>query len=135
MDSNGKCVGLLDIAKCLYDAVTRLGKAAKKKAAESEAGGDDDGSGSTVMIGAVMEAAKALKGKASAKSQRALQVPPPLLLLFITVVVFVNVGERYKTALARAMATAAVVFKRYIACCVIGAVRCLHVGDRHFVVC
>ncbi len=69
MDANGKIGGLLDIAKCLYDAVNRLGKAAKKKAAEET--GEDD---STVMIGAVMEAAKAMKGKASAKNQRALQV-------------------------------------------------------------
>lgn len=85
MDSNGKCVGLLDIAKCLYDAVTRLGKAAKKKAADNEAGGDDGGSGSGSMIGAVMQAAKALKGKASAKSQRALQVPFCWLLVVVTV--------------------------------------------------
>lgn len=102
MDSTGKCVGLLDIAKCLYDAVTRLGKAAKKKAADQsgEAGGDD-GSGSTVMIGAVMEAAKALKGKASAKSQRALQVPLVFLLSFAVaaVVGVVPFPSRYKLLL------------------------------------
>lgn len=73
MDTQGKIAGLLDIAKCLYDAVTRLGKAAHKKATEEEAA--DDG-GSTVMIGAVLEAAKAMnmKGKASAQNQKALQV-------------------------------------------------------------
>lgn len=81
MDSNGKIGGLLDIAKCLYDAVTRLEKAAKKKAAEET--GEDD---STVMIGAVMEAAKAMKGKASAKNQRALQVPFRCLFSAVSVV-------------------------------------------------
>ncbi|CAM9344846.1 unnamed protein product, partial [Hapterophycus canaliculatus] len=70
MDTQGKIGGLLDIAKCLYDAVNRLGKAAKKKAAEEDAA--DDG-GSTVIIGAVLEAAKAMKGKASAQNQKALQ--------------------------------------------------------------
>lgn len=73
MDAHGKVGGLLDIAKCLYDAVTRLEKAAKKK--EAEEGGDGGGGGDkTMMLGAVMEAAKAMKGKGSAKNQRALQV-------------------------------------------------------------
>lgn len=72
MDASGKVGGILDIAKCIYDAVSRLEKAAKKK---TEEGGEEEaGSGSTVMMGAVMEAAKAMKGKASAKNQQALQV-------------------------------------------------------------
>lgn len=74
MDAQGKIGGLLDIAKCLYDAVSRLEHAAKKKALEEGDGDGEVGSGSTVMIGAVMEAAKAMKGKASAKNQQALQV-------------------------------------------------------------
>ena len=76
MDPQGKVSGLLDIAKCLYDAVHRLEKAAKKKAEEEEeeGGGDSGGGGNVAMLGAVMEAAKAIKGKSNARNQKALQV-------------------------------------------------------------
>lgn len=72
MDGTGKIGGLLDIAKCLYDAVHRIQKQALKKQ-EEEGDGEDD---STLVLGAVMKAAKAMntKGKASAKNQKALQV-------------------------------------------------------------
>lgn len=72
MDATGKVGGILDIAKCIYDAVNRLEKASKTDA--EEAGGEEAASSSTVMMGAVMQAAKAMKGKASAKNQKALQV-------------------------------------------------------------
>lgn len=74
MDPQGKVTGLLDIAKCLYDAVHRLEKAAKKKAEEEEEGGGGGGGGNVAMLGAVMEAAKSIKGKATARNQQALQV-------------------------------------------------------------
>lgn len=78
MDAQGKVSGLLDIAKCLYDAVHRLEKVAKKKEAkEGEEGGDGD---KAVMLGAVVEAAKAIKGKGTAKNQRALQVTEDVVL-------------------------------------------------------
>lgn len=86
-DANGKICGLLDIAKCLYDAVHRLEKAAAKKA-DGDDGGDGGGGGddSTVMLGAVMEAAKAMKGKAnSAKHQNALQARRPISFFVIFV--------------------------------------------------
>lgn len=74
VDAQGKVTGLLDIAKCLYDAVHRLEKAAKKKAEEEEEGGGGGGGGNVAMLGAVMEAAKSIKGKATARNQQALQV-------------------------------------------------------------
>lgn len=79
-DAYGKVTGLLDIAKCLYDAMTRLRKAAAKKEAEEGGGGGDGEDGSTAAVLAVMEAAKATKGKASAKQQRALQARYLLLV-------------------------------------------------------
>lgn len=72
MDSMGKVAGLVDIAKCLYDAVHRMEKQVRKKQEEEGSDEDDD---STLVLGAMMEAAKAVnKDKASAKNQKALQV-------------------------------------------------------------
>lgn len=79
LDGNGKVGGLLDITKCLYDAIDRLEKAAAKQDEDGQGDGDDDGdedeTSSTLVLGAVM-AAKALKGKPSGKNNRALQVSP-----------------------------------------------------------
>lgn len=71
-DTNGKVTGLLDIAKCLYDAVNRLEKAAKKK--EAEEGDAGRGEDSSAMLGVMLEAAKAMKGNTSSKDKRALKV-------------------------------------------------------------
>lgn len=74
VDLQGKVTGLLDIAKCLYDAVHRLEKAAKKKVTEEGEDGGGGAGGNAAMLGAVMEAAKSIKGKATARNQQALQV-------------------------------------------------------------
>lgn len=67
--------GILDIAKCLYDAIDRLEKEAMKKEAGQAAEGGAMQSGNeeskVMMLGAIIDATKAMKGKAN---NRALQV-------------------------------------------------------------
>lgn len=70
MDASGKVVGLLDITKCLYDAIERLEKAADKK--EQAEGEGEKTEESAAMLGVVLEAAKTMKGR-SAKNHRAIQ--------------------------------------------------------------
>lgn len=67
--SRGEITGVLDIAKCLYDAVSRLQKAAEKKASST----DDGDNGSGVNISMLKEMGKG-KGK---KSKAFMQVTPP----------------------------------------------------------
>ena len=78
MDTQGRITGLLDIAKCLYDAINRLEKAARKKEAAGggagAASGTSGGEDNAMMLGAMIEAAKVMKGKGSARNQRAFQV-------------------------------------------------------------
>lgn len=71
MDGSGKVRGLLDIAKCLYDAVHRMEKQAIKQEEEDEGSGDN-----AAVLGAMVEAAKAMKakGKTAAKHHKAIQV-------------------------------------------------------------
>lgn len=74
-DGQGQVTGILDIAKCLYDAIDRLEKEARKKEAEQAAEGGEAQSGNeeskAMMLGAIINATKAMKGKTN---NRALQV-------------------------------------------------------------
>lgn len=68
--ARGEVTGVLDIAKCLYDAVTRLQRVAERKSI----GGDDDG-GDELKMSMLKELGKG-KGK---KSKAAMQARKGIL--------------------------------------------------------
>lgn len=63
--AKGEVTGVLDIAKCLYDAVTRLQRVAERKSM----GGDDDG-GDELKMSMLKELGKG-KGKKSKVAMQA----------------------------------------------------------------